>query len=1112
MFKTAATRIAHNSTIPALGGNQDLRPLQDLITAEKAVLISLQKLSVDYSKASEALRTWGLNEGDDLGDILSASTTILNHYASALSQYASHGHAVRDHLKAIRTREESLEDLKRRRRTVHRKAEDAEKKLSKMNPEHKNLQMQTETLNRLRDEIRTMDSDIMLEEAALGDFKRTATRMFMGLKFGGLQECCEKGKIVAEYGKVIISEISEELTQPGLPRVLYYGQSRTEHFVAETHRAIDDIALQTVPSVGFRDRRHYDGTLPDVHDQTPLPSIPQEMPPPEPQSAFQFSAPAESQSTLGPVSNLSSGPWSSNDYKPQPVLPPVNTDYLSTGKPYDDKGSGVTVNTGGSSFLNQPFSPQLPQAPQLSSPSFSQGQNGPPQIPGLTLQTVDDFGLNINSRSDGPIDTSNTSGGRFATFPVKTRAPGSSGGYSLSDSPPRHEQEPSFSASIAEALDDRMSQETGGATEGTDRHRMTPWGRNGHAQPLPPPPGAALPADMSNGWSGSNTTRDEALQVPSSHGRGAQRLSSNDDALLAYMTMGSVDEEEEQNHEGPTTDGPGPGGSQIVPQSQAQAQPQPLSRSQSQSQPDFMAPPSQEDEQHRISRHVRFGEVEDVDEEMEKRESLEKERQGQEPVGGDRSRLVESPQPDKVAESEPEQGPVEPSKVPEGISPASIGSSNNDRQRRVPAPSFIPEDERALNAAAAREVTKELEALKINPPLSPVEVGQGRRERNEQPLSPVERGRMPFTTTIGGATGYNDQPRSGRDLSPLPPPSMPFANRSVSPHPYAELNPNPATSSPYGPPYSSNNSPSPSYQQGPYSNQSPYGSPAQGYTQPSYDPQNQGPIPTSSSSSLPPRFQALQQQQSLENPIPPRFQAAARSQSPGSPIHSSLPPRFQTGDSPKVPAPALNLPERTSSPSQQEQQTQPEQSGGRLQALKAAAAGETSSVTPPEYPSPRQLGASPAWNKSSSSLNLKSPSPALGAPAPGARTISAAAFKRPRNTSSDTLHGGSGSGEFVKKSLPSSPYPRRDTNASETAPPPPPAPVPAQIAAPAPDSGARPLSTLADGDDDHYDYISAYVNNSNPNSPSRGEFAPNANSGGGYGEGKFATDLDSGLR
>jgi len=48
MFKTAATKIAHNSTIPALGGNRDLRPLQDLITAEKAVLISCVQLFQSY--------------------------------------------------------------------------------------------------------------------------------------------------------------------------------------------------------------------------------------------------------------------------------------------------------------------------------------------------------------------------------------------------------------------------------------------------------------------------------------------------------------------------------------------------------------------------------------------------------------------------------------------------------------------------------------------------------------------------------------------------------------------------------------------------------------------------------------------------------------------------------------------------------------------------------------------------------------------------------------------------------------------------------------------------------------------------------------------------------
>ena len=44
MFKNAARKIAHNTTMPGLAGGlagkQDLRALQDLITAEKTVLNS----------------------------------------------------------------------------------------------------------------------------------------------------------------------------------------------------------------------------------------------------------------------------------------------------------------------------------------------------------------------------------------------------------------------------------------------------------------------------------------------------------------------------------------------------------------------------------------------------------------------------------------------------------------------------------------------------------------------------------------------------------------------------------------------------------------------------------------------------------------------------------------------------------------------------------------------------------------------------------------------------------------------------------------------------------------------------------------------------------------
>ena len=98
-------------------------------------------------------------------------------------------------MKSIRTKEEALDDLKRRRKAVVSRADSAEKKLNKMGPEHKNLAMQTEQLNRLRDEIRGMDFDIMRDEAELGDAKRTLCKAWMALKFGGLQECCERGAV-----------------------------------------------------------------------------------------------------------------------------------------------------------------------------------------------------------------------------------------------------------------------------------------------------------------------------------------------------------------------------------------------------------------------------------------------------------------------------------------------------------------------------------------------------------------------------------------------------------------------------------------------------------------------------------------------------------------------------------------------------------------------------------------------------------------------------------------------------------------------------------------------------------------------------------------------------
>lgn len=68
-------------------------------------------------------------------DILSQATNIYSHISTAFNNFATHEHTVRDHLKSIRTREEKLDELKRKRKSVASKADAADKKLSKMSGE-----------------------------------------------------------------------------------------------------------------------------------------------------------------------------------------------------------------------------------------------------------------------------------------------------------------------------------------------------------------------------------------------------------------------------------------------------------------------------------------------------------------------------------------------------------------------------------------------------------------------------------------------------------------------------------------------------------------------------------------------------------------------------------------------------------------------------------------------------------------------------------------------------------------------------------------------------------------------------------------------------------------
>lgn len=147
---------------------------RSVITAEKAVMGTTDRLSHEVRTAAVKLPGYCKEgkEGPDLQDVLGHSSTLLAQLADALQVFSGRESQMRECFKRIRAREELLEESRRKRRTTATKAEAAEKKLAKMGPENKALYQQTELLERLRSEMRQMDSDIVHEESRIGDFKR----------------------------------------------------------------------------------------------------------------------------------------------------------------------------------------------------------------------------------------------------------------------------------------------------------------------------------------------------------------------------------------------------------------------------------------------------------------------------------------------------------------------------------------------------------------------------------------------------------------------------------------------------------------------------------------------------------------------------------------------------------------------------------------------------------------------------------------------------------------------------------------------------------------------------------------------------------------------------
>ncbi|KAL8284059.1 hypothetical protein RQP46_005172 [Phenoliferia psychrophenolica] len=270
-------KIAHNNRVSL--GPKDIANLASLISKEKTAIESTNRLASDRTKASLALKEWGVSEGPDLGDILGKMSQLFEYMSSAETAFAQHDENFRLHFKSIRTKEEHLASLKRSQTSLAGKIDTQEKKVSKMKEENKvrscdesvvvmfmeggsmeadgifsacvfieqDLPGARVKLQELRQEMIGLENTVMNEDTRLGDFKRTTVREAMSIKLGGLLELAEKTVIICEIGKLVVDEIPTERTEPGAQRAQYRSFDRTEVHMGEAFRCLGEVVFNSAP-------------------------------------------------------------------------------------------------------------------------------------------------------------------------------------------------------------------------------------------------------------------------------------------------------------------------------------------------------------------------------------------------------------------------------------------------------------------------------------------------------------------------------------------------------------------------------------------------------------------------------------------------------------------------------------------------------------------------------------------------------------------------------------------------------------------------------------------------------------------------------------------------
>ena len=131
--------------------------------------------------------------------------------------------------------------MRNRKRSLASKADATEQKVLKMDRNSKNIRQQTDLLTGLREHIRALNTEIANEQNALSDYKRVKAREWMGVQFGALLQCSEKGVVVAKSCRSILGHVSTEKTPSAEGQPRYTNRPQVHALVEEAERELKGI-------------------------------------------------------------------------------------------------------------------------------------------------------------------------------------------------------------------------------------------------------------------------------------------------------------------------------------------------------------------------------------------------------------------------------------------------------------------------------------------------------------------------------------------------------------------------------------------------------------------------------------------------------------------------------------------------------------------------------------------------------------------------------------------------------------------------------------------------------------------------------------------------------